>query len=119
MHISAEALSMRLADHSSFTLLDVRKLQALKSAGDRVLPGAQWLDPALWLDWKDSVPGDKPVVVYCAHGQEISQALTTALNVMGRDVACLTGGYGAWVGAGLPTQTLTRVPVGTPSPAGA
>ena len=105
-HISVEALSLRIAGPSLFTLLDVRKPQALKSAGGQALPGAQWLDPALWLDWKDSVPGDKPVVVYCAHGQEISQALTTALSVMGRDAVYLTGGFSAWVGAGLRTQTL-------------
>jgi thiosulfate sulfurtransferase len=104
--ISAKELSHRLTTRAPFTLLDVRKVQALKNAGGQALPGAKWLDPALWLDWKDSVPSDKPVVVYCAHGQEISQALTTALNVMGRDAVYLTGGYGAWVEAGFSTQTL-------------
>ena len=104
--ISSKELSQRMADTASFTLLDVRRKQALQGAGNQVLPGAQWLDPALWLDWKDSVPSDKPVVLYCAHGHEISQALTTALNVMGRDAVYLTGGYGAWVEAGFSTQTL-------------
>ena len=104
--ISTEELSQRLAGSTAFTLLDVRKVQALENAGGQALPGAQWLDPALWLDWKDAVPSDRPVVVYCAHGQEISQALTTALSVMGRDAQYLKGGYGAWVEAGLPTQPL-------------
>lgn len=104
--ISIQALSRRLQDPEVFTLLDVRKLQALQRSGGKGLPGAQWLDPARWLDWKDAVPEDRPVVVYCAHGMEISQALTTALCVMGREAVYLTGGYGAWVEAGLPTEAL-------------
>ena len=101
--VSTEELSRRLAGVAPVTLLDVRKAQALDIAGGHRLPGAQWLDPALWLTWKDDVPADRPVVVYCAHGQEISQALTMALCVMGRDAAFLKGGYAAWMAAGLPT----------------
>ena len=104
--ISTQALSQRLTDPKVVTLLDVRKAQALLASGKQALPGAQWRDPALWLEWKDSVAADRPVVVYCAHGQEISQALTTALRVMGRDAVFLIGGYGAWVEAGLPIQAL-------------
>jgi thiosulfate sulfurtransferase len=104
--ISTKELSQRMADSTAFTLLDVRRAQALHSTGGQVLPGAQWLDPALWLDWKDSVPGDRPVVLYCAHGHEISQGLTTVLSVMGLDAVCLEGGYAAWVDAGNPTQAL-------------
>lgn len=104
--ISSQELSQRMANPVAFTLLDVRRKQALQGAGHRVLPGAQWLDPALWLDWKDSVPSDKPVVLYCAHGHEISQGLTTVLSVMGLDAVSLEGGFDAWVGAGQPTQPL-------------
>ena len=104
--ISSEELSQRMADPAAFTLLDVRRKQALLGAGNQVLPGAQWLDPALWLDWKDSVPNDKPVVLYCAHGHEISQGLTTVLSVMGLDAISLDGGFDAWVSAGKPTEPL-------------
>ena len=97
--MSVSVLAERLNAGPAICLLDVRKAVALQSAGHR-LAGAQWLDPALWLDWKDSVPADRPVIVYCAHGQEISQALTTALQVMGREVAFLEGGYAAWVQGG-------------------
>ncbi len=99
--ISVGELADRFKAGSVFTLLDVRKAVALKNAGHG-LPGAQWYDPAAWLDWKDGVSGEAPVVVYCAHGQEISQALATALRVMGRDVVFLDGGYAAWVQAGQP-----------------
>ncbi|QCB47604.1 rhodanese-like domain-containing protein [Hydrogenophaga sp. PAMC20947] len=101
--ISVSALAERMKARSALTLLDVRKMAALRSAGHH-LPSAQWRDPAMWLDWKDSVPADVPVVVYCAHGQEISQALATALRVMGREVVFLEGGYEAWVQAGQPVN---------------
>jgi rhodanese-related sulfurtransferase len=97
--ISVSALAERLNAGSKPCVLDVRKAAARKNAGHS-LPGAKWLDPALWLDWKDSVPSDRPVLIYCAHGQEISQALATALQVMGRDVVFLAGGYAAWAEAG-------------------
>lgn len=104
--ISTHELSQRLADPAAFTLLDVRRKQALQASGNQVLPGAQWLDPALWLDWKDTVPSDKPVVLYCAHGHEISQGLTTVLRVMGCEAVSLEGGFEAWVKAGLPTPAM-------------
>lgn len=104
--ISTQELFHRLESPVAFTLLDVRRKQALQGSGNQVLPGAQWRDPALWLDWKDTVPSDKPVVLYCAHGHEISQGLTTVLRVMGCDAVSLEGGFDAWVEAGLPTQAL-------------
>ena len=47
-----------------------------------------------------------PVVMYGAHGQEISQALAMTLSVMGCDVANLCGGYAAWAAAGFPTNAV-------------
>jgi thiosulfate sulfurtransferase len=39
-------------------------------------PGTTWRNPAHWLDWKDEFLQTPRVVVYCAHGHEISQGLT-------------------------------------------
>lgn len=78
-----------------FTLLDVRR-QAVYAANPDALPGARWLDPALWLDWKDQIPNDRPAVLACAHGHEISQGLTAALVAMGVDARTLRGGVAAW-----------------------
>jgi thiosulfate sulfurtransferase len=55
-----------------FELLDVRRLRARAEDGSHIA-GDRWLDPAAWLDWKDTIGHDRPVVVYCAHGHEISQ----------------------------------------------
>jgi rhodanese-related sulfurtransferase len=90
----------------AFRLLDVRRLQA-RAADGRDIEGGLWLDPAKWLDWKDQVPDlaptGAPVVVYCAHGHEISQGLTAALRAMAIDARHLEGGIAAWQQAGQPT----------------
>lgn len=84
-----------------FTLLDVRRAQARAADGTEIA-GATWLDPSAWLDWKDQIPKDKPAVLYCAHGHEISQGLTAALRAMGLDARHLVGGIEAWKAAHLP-----------------
>jgi thiosulfate sulfurtransferase len=88
-----------------YQLIDVRRSQALQNSGLQI-SGAKWLNPALWLDWKDEVSKDKPVILYCAHGHEISQGLTAALRVMGLDASYVVGGFGAWQ-----EEKLTVVPV--------
>lgn len=83
-----------------FTLLDVRRAQKRRSEGDEIV-GGRWLDPASWLDWKDEfAAAPQPVVLYCAHGHEISQGLAAALRAMGTDARNLAGGIEAWRGAG-------------------
>lgn len=91
----------------AFTLLDVRRLAKRVAEGDEIA-GGQFQDPSQWLDWKDQVPQDRPAVVYCAHGHEISQGLTAALRAMGVDARHLEGGIEAWRAAGLPVQPLPR-----------
>ena len=83
-----------------FTLLDVRRAQKRHAEGDEIA-GGRWLDPASWLDWKDEFEAaSQPVVLYCAHGHEISQGLTAALRAMGADARHLAGGIEAWRAAG-------------------
>ena len=88
-----------------FTLLDVRRAQARAVDGTDI-PGARWLDPTLWLDWKDAIGNARPVVVYCAHGHEISQGLTAALRAMALDARHLDGGMTAWKAAGHAVQAV-------------
>ncbi|MFP8780770.1 rhodanese-like domain-containing protein [Hydrogenophaga sp. RWCD_12] len=100
MHaISPEALTKALSDAQPPLVLDVRRAAARTKSG-RQITGAVWRDPALWLDWKDEIAQRAPVVLYCAHGQEISQALTTALQVLGARAVFLDGGFAAWEAGG-------------------
>ena len=86
-----------------FELLDVRRASARASDGSDIA-GGRWLDPASWLDWKNDIGSQCPVVVYCAHGHEISQGLTAALRAMGVDARHLDGGIAAWKLAGQPVM---------------
>lgn len=86
---------------TDFLLLDVRREQAVAASGVQI-ENAQWKNPALWLDWKDSISSLKPVVVYCAHGHEISQGLTATLLAMGVNAVSLEGGISAWQNQGQP-----------------
>jgi thiosulfate sulfurtransferase len=86
-----------------FQLLDVRRASARAADGSDI-PGGRWLDPAQWLDWKDDIGHSRPVVVYCAHGHEISQGLTAALRAMAIDARHLEGGISAWKAAGHAVQ---------------
>ena len=90
-----------------FLLLDVRREQAVSASGVQI-EGAQWKNPALWLDWKDTIPKQISAVVYCAHGREISQGLTAALLVLGVDAAYLEGGISALQNQGQPLNVLSK-----------
>ena len=99
--LSATELAAWQAEHKAFALLDVRRAQARSASGVQIA-GGQWRDPALWLDWKDQVATDLPVVLYCAHGHEISIGLTATLLAMGVDARGLAGGMSGWQAQGLP-----------------
>jgi len=103
--ITVPELADQLQQGVPLRIIDVRRAQALSTSGVRIA-GAQWQNPALWLDWKDDVPQDLTVVVYCAHGKEISQGLSAALQAMGADACHLEGGIAAWQAQG---QAVTPV----------
>ena len=45
----------------AFTLIAVRRDIKRHAEGDEIA-GGQWLNPALWLEWKDAVQKDRPAV---------------------------------------------------------
>lgn len=107
-HLAISELALWQRSGFEHTLIDVRRAVKRLGDGDRIA-GDEWLDPALWLDWKDRFQGARtPVVVYCAYGHEISQGLTAALRAMGADARHLDGGIDAWRQAGLPVEALSR-----------
>lgn len=100
--ISVGELASQLEQGTPLRLLDVRRAKAKIESGVQIA-GAQWKDPALWLDWKDDITHDLPIVVYCAHGHEISQGLTATLNAMGANASHLQGGISEWIAQSQPT----------------
>jgi thiosulfate sulfurtransferase len=94
------------AQEKPHTLLDVRRDIKRASEADE-LAGTVWRNPAHWLDWKDHIPKGAPVVVYCAYGHELSQAMAACLRALGHDARHLDGGIDEWRKAGHVTQPLT------------
>lgn len=101
---SCELIEWQAAGRT-FTLLDVRR-EAARSADAAAIPDARWLEPEAVFAWKDSVPRDRPVVLYCAHGHEISQGIAATLEAMGLDARFLIDGFAGWREAGRPIRTL-------------
>jgi rhodanese-related sulfurtransferase len=83
-------------------IFDARKAPAFDAAC-RVIPGALRLSAD---DVSAAVPRlarERGLVVYCAHGHEVSQGVARALRDGGIDARYLEGGIAAWEEAGLPT----------------
>ena len=54
--------------------------------------------------WRSGLPEGRSVVVYCAHGQEVSQNTAAALRAAGSDACYLEHGIGGWAELGLPRR---------------
>jgi len=103
--ISTNELALWQAQGLPFELLDVRRALVRAQHGAQIA-GARWHDPAAWLDWKDNIGTQHPVVLYCAKGHEIGQGLTTTLRVLGVDARYLEGGMQGWLEQGRATEPL-------------
>jgi rhodanese-related sulfurtransferase len=101
--VTCAALSTLVADHVEVTLLDVRR-QAAFDADPRLIPGAVWKDPEQAGTWAAEVNQDRPAVVYCVHGHEVSRGEVDRLRELGVEAALLEGGFEAWKAAGGPVK---------------
>ena len=54
-------------------------------ADDTLVVGALQRDPEGVAAWRREVPRNRPVVVYCVHGQEVSQRTAAALRACNID----------------------------------
>jgi rhodanese-related sulfurtransferase len=105
-HITGKELALWQAQGFEFELLDVRRAGVRSEHGAQI-SGARWHDPAAWLEWKDGIGTQHPVVLYCAKGHEIGQGLCTTLRVLGVDARYLVGGMQGWLDERRPTSPLT------------
>ncbi len=97
----AEALGAEQGDIAAAVLIDVRRPPAFALAS-HMLPGAVWHDPQSVSDWAAGLDADRPVVVYCVHGHEVSRNAARELCALGLQARFLRGGFEAWKDAGLP-----------------
>src|SRR5215472_7467054 len=101
--ISAQALYSRLGTELAPIIVDVRRSPAFES-DDTVIIGALRRLPAAVDDWRCELPDGRSVVVYCAHGQEVSQNAATTLRAAGTDACFLEHGIAGWAELGLPRR---------------
>lgn len=107
--ISVSTLSSCLMEAKQPVLIDVRREGARQASGMTIAKSI-WRDPAQWLHWKDEVAAlSGQVVFFCVHGHEVSQGLTAALRVMGKDARYLEGGFSEWQETGRPIAKIASV----------
>jgi rhodanese-related sulfurtransferase len=101
--ISVSALRSTLGTPFAPCLVDVRRAAAFAS-DPFMLPAAMRGAPEDLSAWADTLSPDRPIVVYCVHGHEVSQRAAAELRERGREASYLEGGIEAWKDAGAPAM---------------
>ena len=96
--LSASELRSERGGKSPPVVIDVRRQPAFLEA-DVMISGALRRDPEQVRAWAKSLPRASSVVVYCAHGREVSQTAAAALGEAGISARYLEGGLEGWKAA--------------------
>lgn len=107
--IDIDELRRRLGSPGAPVIFDVRRRAAFDS-DDRVIPTARWRDHGRVDDWAASLPSGVPVVVYCVHGHQVSQAAAAALRARDIPAQALRHGIEGWREVGAATVLKDAVP---------
>lgn len=81
------------------TILDLRR----NSDYDKdtlTMPAARRLDPDKIAEWSGTLPKDKEILLFCAHGRSISNASVDYLTKQGYKARLIAGGFDTWKEAG-------------------
>ncbi|MEI8030925.1 MAG: chromate resistance protein ChrB domain-containing protein [Comamonadaceae bacterium] len=95
------ALAEQLLSNDAPLLIDVRKNE-LFTACEYTLPGALRRDPLQSDSWACTLPVATSVILYCAHGHELSQNTMMTLRQRGIPAQYLRGGIEQWRAQNLP-----------------
>jgi thiosulfate sulfurtransferase len=93
--LNCAALNILIAERADIALVDVRRRPAFE-AEPRLIPGAVWRAPEEVAIWADGLNRNRAVVVYCAHGHEVSREVVEHLRARGFEATMLEGGIEAW-----------------------
>jgi rhodanese-related sulfurtransferase len=99
--LTCSLLKDLISDRARIAMLDVRRRPAFK-AEPQLIPGAVWRDPEQVDRWVAELNPNRPVVVYCVHGHEVSHGVADRLRDLGLEVLLLEGGIEAWKASGGP-----------------
>ena len=101
--ISVDDLYTRLGTASAPTLVDVCRWDH-SGFDDRLIVGAIHHDAEHTQQWFNSLPADRPVVVYCSDGCDVSPSAAHALRNAGIEAVRLAEGIAGWQNRCLPTR---------------
>ena len=93
--VSAASLYARLGTAAAPIVVDVRRRPAFE-ADEWMIAGAIRRPPDTVSEWGVALPQGRPVVAYCAHGQEVSRNTAASLRGVGVDARYLDGGIADW-----------------------
>ncbi|HEY5095440.1 MAG TPA: thiosulfate sulfurtransferase GlpE [Candidatus Eremiobacteraceae bacterium] len=93
--ISPQELDEMRKKGDNFILLDVRRAEHF-AEDPSIIPGAVRKLPESVESWAAELPAGTPIVLYCVRGGSVSQAVTPALQKLGRDAKYIAGGIDAW-----------------------
>jgi len=82
---------------------DVRRNEAF-AADNQMIAGALRRDPDDIKNWREELPPERAVVVYCVHGREVSQQAASTLRSAGIDARHLEHGISGWAEHRLPMR---------------
>jgi len=97
--ITAEDLKELIEAGKDLILLDVRRKTDI-SADTATIASAPWRDPEKVGEWSATLPKDREVVIYCARGGSVSNAVLDQLLANKIQARYLEGGIAAWKASG-------------------
>jgi rhodanese-related sulfurtransferase len=95
--ISVQELKTLLETGKDVTLLDVRRKADYDA---KTIPNAAWRDPENTDAWSGDLPQDGEVVIYCARGGSVSNAVLDRLLEKKIRARFIEGGIAAWKESG-------------------
>lgn len=98
-------------------IVDVRRRPVFEASGKRIA-GAVWRDHMATNEWLPQFSDGRVLVVYCAHGHNVSELAGARLTAAGADVRVLEGGFDAFEAAGgiLVANSAPGIEAGLPLP---
>lgn len=102
--VSPQDLWSQIGTPDAPVILDVCRRE-IYDAGPSIIPTARWHKPETYLEWLPGLPTDRPIVLACRYGHNLSQMIAGELRGRGLPAQVLEGGRQAWSEAGLPVVT--------------